>query len=68
MCSSDLFVSIKDVIRTCNPTVRFSKFTLNINIHDKFVGFLFKLVWRETLFHLLLLVADFPFLNPISDV
>ena len=44
------FVSIKDVIRTCNLTVRFSKFTLNINIYDKFVGFLSKLVWRENLF------------------
>ena len=30
--------------------VRFLKFTLNINIYDEFVGFLFKLVWRETLF------------------
>ena len=30
--------------------VRFSKFTLNINIYDEFVGFLSKLVWRETLF------------------
>ena len=30
--------------------VRFSKFTLNINIYDKFVGFLSKLVGRETLF------------------
>ena len=39
-----------DVIRTCNITVRFSKFTLNINIYDEFVGFLSKLVWRETLF------------------
>ena len=37
------FVSIKDVIRTCNLTVRFSKFTLNINIYDEFVGFLSKL-------------------------
>ena len=31
-------------------TVGFSKFTLNINIYDEFVGFLSKLVWRETLF------------------
>ena len=30
--------------------VRFSKFTLNINIYDEFVGFLSKLVWRATLF------------------
>ena len=43
-----LTISIKDV--TCNLTVRFSKFTLNINIYDEFVGFLSKLVWRETLF------------------
>ena len=47
------FVSIKDVIRTCNLTIRFSKFTLNINIYDEFVGFLSKLVWRETLFFVL---------------
>ena len=32
-------------------TVIFSKFTLNIKIYDEFVGFLFKLVWREILFH-----------------
>ena len=30
--------------------VRFLKFTLNINIYGEFVGFLSKLVWRETLF------------------
>ena len=41
-----------DVTRTCNLTVRFSKFTLNINIYDEFVGFLSKLVWRETLLFL----------------
>ena len=39
-----------DVTRTCNLTVRFSKFTFNINIYDAFLGFLSKLVWRETLF------------------
>ena len=44
------FVSIKDVIRTYNLTVRFSKSTINIKIFDEFVGFLSKLVWRETLF------------------
>ena len=44
------FVSIKDVIRTCNLMVRFSKFILNINIYDEIVGFFSKLVWRETLF------------------
>ena len=41
---------MKDIIRTYNPTVRFSNFTFNIKIYDKFEGFLFKLVWRETLF------------------
>ena len=46
---------MKDVIRTCNLTVRFLKFTLNIKINDEFVGFLSKLVWRETLFMLKLL-------------
>ena len=45
------FGSIKDVISTCNLTVRFSKFTLNIKIYDEFVWFLSKLIWRETLFH-----------------
>ena len=39
-----------DVIRTCNITVRFSKFTLNIKIYDEFIRFLSKLVWREILF------------------
>ena len=39
-----------DVIRTYNLTVRFSKFTLNINIYDEFVAVLSKLVWIETLF------------------
>ena len=27
---------MKDIIRTFNPTVRFSNFTLNIKIYDKF--------------------------------
>ena len=44
-------VSIKDVIRTCNLTIRFSKFTLNIKIYDEFVGFLSKLIWIEILFN-----------------
>ena len=34
------FVSIKDVIRTYNLTVRFSKSTINIKIFDEFVPFL----------------------------
>ena len=41
---------MKDIIRICNPTVRFSNFTLYIKIYDKFEGFLSKLVLRETLF------------------
>ena len=41
---------MKDIIRTYNLTVRFSNFTLNIKIYDKFEEFLSKLVWRETLF------------------
>ena len=34
--------------------VRFSKFTLNIEIYEEFVEFFFKLVWRETLFNYIL--------------
>ena len=30
--------------------VRFSKFTLNIEIYEEFVEFFSKLVWRKTLF------------------
>ena len=41
---------MKDIIRTFNPTIRFSKFKLNIKIYEEFEGFLSKLVWRETLF------------------
>ena len=33
--------------------VKFSKFTLDIIIYKQFVGFLSKLVWRETLFFVL---------------
>ena len=40
---------MKNIIRTCNTTIRFSKFTLNIKIYEEFVKFLSKLVWRETL-------------------
>ena len=43
---------MKDIIRICNPTVRFSKFTFNIKVYDKFKIFFSKLVWRETLFFL----------------
>ena len=42
---------MKDIIRTGNPAIRFSNFTLNIEIYVKFEGFLSKLVWRETLFY-----------------
>ena len=38
------------MIKTFNLTVKFSKFTLNIKIYKKFEEFLFKIVWRETLF------------------
>ena len=41
---------MKNIIRICNLTVRFSKFTLNIEIYEEFIKFLSKLVWRETLF------------------
>ena len=41
---------MKNIIKTYNLTVRFSKFTLNIEIYEKFIEFLFKLVWRKTLF------------------
>ena len=30
------FVSINDVIRICNLTIRFSKFILNIKIYNEF--------------------------------
>jgi len=30
---------MKDIIRTCNSTVTFSKFTLNIKINEEFEGF-----------------------------
>ena len=42
---------MKNIIRTCNLTVKFSKFTLNIEMHEEFVEFLSKLIWRETLFY-----------------
>ena len=51
--SSWNFTCMKNIIRTCNLTVRFLKFTLNIEIYGEFVEFLSKLIWRETLFHLL---------------
>ena len=48
---------MKDIIRTCNPTIKFSNFRLNIKIYDKFEEFLFKLVRKETLFMVGALVA-----------
>ena len=33
---SSNFTSTKDIIRICNPIIRFSKFTLNIKIQEKF--------------------------------
>ena len=50
---------MKNIIRTCNPTIRFSRFTINIKIFEEFVEFLFKQVWRETLFIIKLLYNDF---------
>ena len=41
---------MKNIIRICNIMVRFSKSILNIKIYEKFVKFLSKLVWKETLF------------------
>ena len=39
---------MKDIIRTFNLTIIFSKFTYNKTIKEKFGRFFFKLVWRET--------------------
>ena len=39
---------MNNIRRKCNPTIKFLKFTLNVKIYEKFVRFLFKLVWRET--------------------
>ena len=39
------------MLRTWNSTFRFSKFILKKEIYEKFEEFLFKLVWKETLFH-----------------
>ena len=41
---------MKDIIRTCNLTVKLLKFTLNIKIYEEFERFFFKIVWRKTLF------------------
>ena len=37
-------------IRNMNSMVKFSKFTPEKELYDKFEGFFFRLVWRETLF------------------
>ena len=39
---------MEDIIRTCNPNVRFSIFIYNKKIYEEFGGFHFKLIWRET--------------------
>ena len=44
------FTCMKNIIKTCNLMVRFSKFTLNTEIYEEFVKFIFKLIWRKTLF------------------
>ena len=41
------------------PMVRFSKFTLNIEIYEYVEGFLSKLVWRETLFGAIIGFSNF---------
>ena len=41
---------MKNIIRICNLIVRFSKFTFNMEIYEKFVEFFSKLIWRKTLF------------------
>ena len=41
---------MKDIIKTCNLTVKLLKFTLNIKIYEEFERFFFKIVWRKTLF------------------
>ena len=45
--SSWNFASMKDIMTTCNPLLRFSKSTLNIKIYEELVKFLSKLVWRD---------------------
>ena len=41
---------MKNIIKTCNLMDRFSKFTFNMEIYEKFVEFFSKLIWRKTLF------------------
>ena len=37
-----------NIIKTCNPTIRFSKFSLRKKkIYEEFGGFLSILVWKE---------------------
>ena len=38
---------MNDIIRICNSTIRFLKFTLNIMIYKDFEGILSKLVWKK---------------------
>ena len=44
--SSCNFLSIKDIIRECNPIVRFLKFISNKKIYKEFKKFLSKLVFN----------------------
>ena len=46
--SSWKFACMNNIIRTCNLTIIFSKFTYNKTIKEKFGRFFSKLVWRET--------------------
>ena len=42
---------MKNIIRMYNLTVKFLKFTLNIEIYEEFIKFLSKLIWRKILFY-----------------
>ena len=64
------FVSIGDIIRTCNPIARYSKFTTNKKIYKKFEDKLFLIIscyynfkWFYYLFNLILYL--FFILNPL---
>ena len=42
---------MEDIVRACNSTVRFSKFTLNIKVHKKFEGRNFVQLLGELIFY-----------------
>ena len=46
------------MIRTCNLIVRFSKFTLNIKIYEEFEEFFSKLVCKEALLKIIIIIID----------